>query len=76
MTSRGIVGVAVGFLVVDGVRSAAASGRRCSGPSQRHSRSAGTLVALALAFTLFFAELADAAQARADHRRVRRRALA
>ncbi len=29
---------------------------------QRHSRSAGTLVALALAFTLLFAELADAAQ--------------
>lgn len=61
MTVIGIVAVAVAFLVV----TAYLGGR--FGPLlfravQRHSRSAGTLVALALAFTLFFAELADAAK--------------
>src|SRR5262245_31055671 len=53
--------VAIGFLVV-----ATAVGSRLA-PTifqflDRHARSAGTLVALALAFTLGFAELADAAQ--------------
>ena len=57
----GIVAVAVAFLVVS-----AAIGLRISGPLFRlvnHlSRSTGTLVALALAFTLAFARLADAAK--------------
>jgi Kef-type K+ transport system membrane component KefB len=56
-----IVGVAVLFLVLT-----AWLGGRFGPPLfravQRNSRSAGTLVALALAFTLLFAELADAAQ--------------
>jgi Kef-type K+ transport system membrane component KefB len=56
-----IVGVALAFLVLT-----AWLGGRVGPPLfravQRYSRSAGTLVALALAFTLFFAELADAAQ--------------
>ncbi len=61
MTVVSIVGVAIGFLVL----MAYLGGR--FGPAlfrivQRHSRSAGTLVALALAFTLLFAELADAAK--------------
>ncbi len=56
-----IVAIAVGFLVVTVV-----VGRQV-GPwlfelVHRYARSAGTLVALALAFTLAFAELADAAQ--------------
>lgn len=56
-----IVLVAVGFLVLGGV-----VGLRLA-PSifayvERYSRSSGTLVALALAFTLAFAELADAAK--------------
>ena len=56
-----ILVVAIGFLVV-----ATAVGSRLA-PSlfqflDRHARSAGTLVALALAFTLGFAELADAAK--------------
>jgi Kef-type K+ transport system membrane component KefB/predicted amino acid-binding ACT domain protein len=57
----GIIGVALGFLVVSG-----AVGLRLSGPLfrlvNRLSRSTGTLVALALAFTLAFARLADAAK--------------
>ena len=56
-----IVGIAVGFLVLTAVL-----GSRIGPPLfravQRHSKSAGTLVALALAFTLAFAELADLAQ--------------
>jgi Kef-type K+ transport system membrane component KefB len=57
----GIVAVAVGFLVVSAV-----VGLRISGPLFRMvnhvSRSTGTLVALALAFTLAFARLAGAAK--------------
>ncbi len=56
-----IVGVAVGFLVV-----ATVIGSKIAPPAfewlHQRSRSAGTLVALALAFTLGFAELAEAAQ--------------
>ena len=56
-----IVGIAVAFLVV-----ATALGSKIAPPAfewlHRRSRSAGTLVALALAFTLGFAELAEAAQ--------------
>ena len=56
-----IVGIAVAFLVV-----ATFAGARIAPPAfewlHRRSRSAGTLVALALAFTLGFAELAEAAQ--------------
>jgi Kef-type K+ transport system membrane component KefB len=56
-----IVAIAVGFLVV-----ATAVGSKLGPPAfewlHRRSRSAGTLVALALAFTLAFAELAEAAQ--------------
>ena len=56
-----IVAVAIGFLVITAVL-----GSRFA-PSlfqflDRHAKSAGTLVALALAFTLAFAELADAAK--------------
>ncbi len=61
MTVLSIVGVAVAFLVLT-----AYLGGRFGPPLfravQKYSRSAGTLVALALAFTLLFAELADAAQ--------------
>jgi Kef-type K+ transport system membrane component KefB len=57
----GLVAVAVGFLVVSG-----AVGLRLSGPLfsavNRFSRSTGTLVAVALAFTLAFARLADTAK--------------
>lgn len=56
-----IVAVAVGFLVVTAVLGS----KLAPGLFQfldRHSKSAGTLVALALAFTLAFAELADAAK--------------
>ncbi len=57
----GIVGVAVVFLVVGGF-----GGLRLAPPLfaliERFSRSTGTMVALALAFTLAFAELADAAK--------------
>ena len=61
-TVLGIVGVAVALPRAHRAASVAASVRRCSGAVQQYSRSAGTLVALALAFTLFFAELADAAK--------------
>jgi Na+:H+ antiporter len=57
----GIVLVAVGFLVV----TAFLGSKFAPGFFQfvdRHAKSAGTLVALALAFTLAFAELADAAK--------------
>jgi Na+:H+ antiporter len=56
-----IVAVAVGFLIVTAVLGS----RLAPGFFQfldRHAKSAGTLVALALAFTLAFAELADAAK--------------
>lgn len=57
----GIVVVAVGFLVIVG-----ALGLRLAGPFfglvERFSRSTGTLVAIAFAFTLAFARLADAAR--------------
>jgi Kef-type K+ transport system membrane component KefB/predicted amino acid-binding ACT domain protein len=57
----GIVAVAVGFIVLAG-----AVGLRITGPLfrsiDRLARSAGTLIALALAFTLAFARLADAAR--------------
>src|SRR5581483_3713132 len=57
----GIVAVAIGFLVV-----AATLGSRYAPPLfrwlHRQARSSGTIVALALAFTLGFAELADAAK--------------
>jgi Kef-type K+ transport system membrane component KefB len=57
----GIVGIAVAFLVVGG-----AVGLRLSGPLfhlvHKFSRSTGTMVALALAFTLAFARIADAAK--------------
>ena len=43
---------------------------------ERISRSAGTLVALALAFTLAFAELADVGEPRRRRRRVHRRTRA
>jgi Kef-type K+ transport system membrane component KefB len=61
LSVTGIVVVAVGFIVVGG-----ALGLRVSGPLfggiDRLARSPGTLVALALAFTLAFARLADAAR--------------
>src|SRR3954451_22554009 len=56
----GIIAVALGFLVVGAI-----TGLRVSGPLfdlvNRLSRSSGTMVALALAFTLAFARLAGAA---------------
>src|SRR5512132_1528624 len=61
LSVAGIVAVAVGFIVVG-----AAVGLRITGPLfgliERASRSPGTMVALALAFTLAFARLADAAR--------------
>jgi Kef-type K+ transport system membrane component KefB len=61
LSVAGIVAVAVAFLVVGGV-----AGLRLAGPLfaliERVSRSTGTMVALALAFTLAFARLADAAR--------------
>jgi Kef-type K+ transport system membrane component KefB/predicted amino acid-binding ACT domain protein len=57
----GIIGVAVAFLLFGGL-----IGLRVAPPLfaaiEKVSRSTGTLVALALAFTLFFAELADLAK--------------
>lgn len=57
----GIIGIAVAFLVI-----ASVIGSRVGPPAfewlHRRARSAGTLVALALAFTLAFAEIAEAAQ--------------
>jgi len=57
----GIVAVAIGFLVVTTVVGSRA-GPALFSLVQRKARSAGTLVALALAFTLAFASLADAAR--------------
>ncbi|HEY3669708.1 MAG TPA: cation:proton antiporter [Acidimicrobiia bacterium] len=56
-----IVAVAVGFLVVTAVLGSRFAPRLFQ-LLDRHAKSAGTLVALALAFTLAFAELADAAK--------------
>lgn len=61
MTVLGIVGVAVAFLVLT-TWLGGKFGPPLFRAVQKYSRSAGTLVALALAFTLFFAELADAAK--------------
>lgn len=61
LSVAGIIAVAVGFIVVGG-----AVGLRITAPLfgliERASRSTGTMVALALAFTLAFARLADAAR--------------
>ena len=61
LSVAGIVAVAVGFIVVGGV-----VGLQITAPLfgliERASRSTGTMVALALAFTLAFARLADAAR--------------
>ena len=60
-TVFGIVGVAIGFLVIGGL-----FGIRIAPPLfagvERLSRSTGTLVALALAFTLAFSQVADSAK--------------
>ncbi len=57
----GVVGVAVGFLVVTTVAGQWVAPRLFRALGQ-YSRSAGTMVAIALAFTLAFAELADLAK--------------
>jgi Kef-type K+ transport system membrane component KefB len=61
LSVAGIIIVAVGFLLIAGI-----VGLRIAPPLfslvERVSRSTGTLVALALAFTLAFAQLADAAK--------------
>jgi Kef-type K+ transport system membrane component KefB len=57
----GIVGIAIAFLVIASVVGTQASPVLFSAV-QRYSRSAGTLIALALAFTLGFAEIANAAK--------------
>lgn len=61
LTLVNVIGVAIAFLVVTTVAGQWLAPRlfRLLG---RHARSAGTLVALALAFTLAFAELADLAK--------------
>lgn len=56
-----IVVIAVGFLVL-AVAIGTRFGPKLFGVIDRHSRSAGTFVAIALAFTLAFALLADVAQ--------------
>ncbi len=56
----GIIGIAVAFLVVSGVVGLRLAPALFAG-IERFSRSTGTLIALALAFTLAFAELANAA---------------
>jgi Kef-type K+ transport system membrane component KefB len=56
-----IVVVALGFLVFGGLLALWVAPKLFDA-IERHARSAGTIVALALAFTLVFAELADAAQ--------------
>jgi Kef-type K+ transport system membrane component KefB len=57
----GIIGVAVAFLVISGVVGLRVAPALFAG-IERVSRSTGTLIALALAFTLLFAELANAAR--------------
>jgi Kef-type K+ transport system membrane component KefB len=57
----GIIGVAVAFLVISGVVGLRLAPALFAG-IERISRSTGTLIALALAFTLAFAELANAAR--------------
>ncbi|HEX4868084.1 MAG TPA: cation:proton antiporter [Acidimicrobiales bacterium] len=61
LSVSGIVAVAVAFLAVGGLVGLRI-GPPLFGAIQRLSRSTGTLVALALAFTLAFAELADLAR--------------
>lgn len=61
LSVAGIVAVAVLFLVVGGL-GGLRLGPPLFGLIERVSRSSGTMVALALAFTLAFAELADAAR--------------
>jgi Kef-type K+ transport system membrane component KefB len=57
----GIIGVAVAFLVISGLVGLRVAPALFAG-IERISRSTGTLIALALAFTLAFAELANAAR--------------
>ncbi|MEX1125254.1 MAG: cation:proton antiporter [Acidimicrobiia bacterium] len=57
----GIIGVAVAFLVISGIVGLRLAPALFAG-IERISRSTGTLIALALAFTLAFAELANAAR--------------
>jgi Kef-type K+ transport system membrane component KefB len=57
----GIIGVAIAFLVISGIVGLRMAPALFAG-IERVSRSTGTLIALALAFTLVFAELANAAQ--------------
>ena len=57
----GIAGLALAFLVITAVVATAAGPRLLAGV-QLHARSTGTPVAIALAFTLAFATLADAAR--------------
>lgn len=57
----GIIGVAVAFLVISGIVGLRVAPALFAG-IERVSRSTGTLIALALAFTLAFAELANAAR--------------
>jgi len=57
----GIIGVAVAFLVISGLVGLRMAPALFAG-IERVSRSTGTLIALALAFTLAFAELANAAR--------------
>jgi Kef-type K+ transport system membrane component KefB len=61
LTVAGIAGVAIGFLVIAAVVGSLV-GPRLFERVQQHARSSGTPVALALAFTLTFATLADAAR--------------
>ena len=57
----GIIGVAVAFLIISGLVGLRVAPALFAG-IERISRSTGTLIALALAFTLVFAELANAAR--------------
>ena len=57
----GIIGVAVAFLLIAGIVGLRLAPALFAG-IERRSRSTGTLIALALAFTLAFAELANAAR--------------
>ena len=71
--SAGIIAVAVAFLVARRASSACGSRRRCSALVERVSRSTGTMVALALAFTLALRRAGRRRQAGPDRRRLRRR---
>ena len=61
LTVAGIAGVAIGFLIIAAVVGSLV-GPKLFARVQQHARSSGTPVALALAFTLAFATLADAAR--------------